>query len=389
MRRWLLTCLLLALLLSWPAQGGAQESRRRRRGPSALKCNIPAIYNFGDSNSDTGGLSAVFPPTVPPNGETFFHNPSGRACDGRLIIDFIAEQLGIPYLSAYLNSIKPNFEHGANFATRGATIRQQNEAWFQNYVSPFSLDIQLTQFDEFKAQTTYFYNQAREQTGRDGLPEPEDFSKALYMFDIGQNDLDAGFRKMSNREVLADIPNIISLFADAVQHLYGTGARAFWIHNTGPVGCLPMKTVDMEHHLKPGIVDEHGCIKDQNDIAKEFNKQLKERVIKLRAELPQAALTYVDIYSAKYKLISNARDLGFEEASKICCGYRRNGTKIWCGYNANVNGRDIHAGSCPNPSKVISWDSVHYTESANHWIASLIINGSLSDPPIPIAQACQ
>lgn len=71
-----------------------------------------------------------------------------------------------------------------------------------------------------------------------------------------------------------------------------------------------MKTVDMEHHLKPGIVDEHGCIKDQNDIAKEFNKQLKERVIKLRAELPQAALTYVDIYSAKYKLISNARDLG-------------------------------------------------------------------------------
>lgn len=70
-----------------------------------------------------------------------------------------AEQLGIPYLSAYLNSIKPNFEHGANFATRGATIRQQNEGWFQNYVSPFSLDIQLTQFDEFKAQTTYFYNQ--------------------------------------------------------------------------------------------------------------------------------------------------------------------------------------------------------------------------------------
>ena len=39
-----------------------------------------------------------------------------------------AEHLGIPYLSAYLNSIKPNFEHGANFATRGATIRQQNEA---------------------------------------------------------------------------------------------------------------------------------------------------------------------------------------------------------------------------------------------------------------------
>ena len=72
------------------------------------------------------------------------------------------EHLGMPYLGVCLNlnySIKPNFEHNANFATRGATIRQQNEGWFQNYVSPFSLDIQLTQFDEFKAQTTYFYNQ--------------------------------------------------------------------------------------------------------------------------------------------------------------------------------------------------------------------------------------
>lgn len=53
--------------------------------------------------------------------------------------------------------------------------------------------------------------------GRDGLPKPEDFSKALYMFDIGQNDLDAGFRKMSYQQILADIPNIITLFADAVR----------------------------------------------------------------------------------------------------------------------------------------------------------------------------
>lgn len=53
--------------------------------------------------------------------------------------------------------------------------------------------------------------------GRDGLPKPEEFSKALYMFDIGQNDLDAGFRKMSHPQILADIPNIITLFANAVQ----------------------------------------------------------------------------------------------------------------------------------------------------------------------------
>lgn len=52
-------------------------------------CNFPAIFNFGDSNSDTGGLSAAFGQAPPPNGETFFHAPAGRFCDGRLLIDFI------------------------------------------------------------------------------------------------------------------------------------------------------------------------------------------------------------------------------------------------------------------------------------------------------------
>lgn len=52
-------------------------------------CHFPAIFNFGDSNSDTGGLSAAFGQAGPPHGESFFHHPAGRYCDGRLIVDFI------------------------------------------------------------------------------------------------------------------------------------------------------------------------------------------------------------------------------------------------------------------------------------------------------------
>ena len=56
----------------------------------ALKdCKFPAIFNFGASNSDTGGFAAsLFPPTAP-YGETYFHMPVGRFSDGRLIIDFL------------------------------------------------------------------------------------------------------------------------------------------------------------------------------------------------------------------------------------------------------------------------------------------------------------
>jgi hypothetical protein len=51
----------------------------------------PAIYNFGDSNSDTGAVYATFTSVQPPNGISFFGSLSGRASDGRLIIDYISE----------------------------------------------------------------------------------------------------------------------------------------------------------------------------------------------------------------------------------------------------------------------------------------------------------
>ena len=52
-------------------------------------CGYEAIFNFGDSNSDTGGFWSVFPGAPPPNGMTYFKRPAGRASDGRLIVDFI------------------------------------------------------------------------------------------------------------------------------------------------------------------------------------------------------------------------------------------------------------------------------------------------------------
>ena len=49
------------------------------------------------------------------------------------------------------------------------------------------------------------------------LPRPEDFSKALYTLDIGQNDLQAGFKSMTEKQVLESIPSIIDQFALAVE----------------------------------------------------------------------------------------------------------------------------------------------------------------------------
>lgn len=49
------------------------------------------------------------------------------------------------------------------------------------------------------------------------LPVPEEFSKALYTFDIGQNDLSVGFRKMNMDQLRAALPDIVNQLASAVK----------------------------------------------------------------------------------------------------------------------------------------------------------------------------
>jgi len=56
---------------------------------SYSKCDFEAIFNFGDSNSDTGGFWAAFPAQSGPFGMTYFKRPAGRASDGRLMVDFL------------------------------------------------------------------------------------------------------------------------------------------------------------------------------------------------------------------------------------------------------------------------------------------------------------
>ncbi|XP_075657050.1 GDSL esterase/lipase At3g27950-like [Castanea sativa] len=351
-------------------------------GPS-WDCHIPAIYNFGDSNSDTGSVSAAFSRLPPPYGDTFSGKPSGRYSDGRLIIDFIAEKLGLPFLSAYLDSIKPNFRHGANFGASGSTIQPADAKLFGAGFNPLSLNIQLLQFEQFKDRTKEAFNQDKSSWIKNNLPRPEDYSKALYTLDSGQNDLHFGLVQTTEEQVRASIPNIIDMFAVAVKKLYQEGARTFWIHNTGPIGCLPFFAVwNRPKHFK---ADQNGCIKSYNQLAQEFNKQLKDKVFQLRTQLHHAVLIYVDIYTAKYTLISEAEKQGFVSPLGYCCGHL--GVAA-CWQTSIVNGTEVFAASCSDPSKHISWDGVHYTEAANKWVANHIVDGSLSDPLIPLTKSC-
>ncbi|XP_039054517.1 GDSL esterase/lipase At5g14450-like [Hibiscus syriacus] len=293
--QWKVVYLLGILVLVFAQQWKQVESNAQ----GSVSCGFPAMYNFGDSNSDTGGISAALNEILQPNGETFFGHPAGRASDGRLVL-----RVKLPYLGAYLDSIGTNFRHGANFATGGSSVRPPG-------FSQFNLGIQISQFIQFKARTTTLYNQLnlnrRIALSISNIPRPAEFSQALYTYDIGQNDLGHGFQTMSEKQVLDSISHIIGELAKSIHQLYKEGTRFFWIHNTGPLGCLPYNVI---YGKKAGNLHKNGCVKSQNEAAMEFNSQLKDEISWLRTQFPFAKFTYVDVYSAKYAFISNAKNLG-------------------------------------------------------------------------------
>lgn len=92
------------------------------------------------------------------------------------------------------------------------------------------------------------------------------------------------------------------------QQVYGLGGRSFWIHNTSPLGCLTY-VIDAQEATTPDV-DRYGCLVPYNELSQHFNLKLHEAVSELRKDLALAAITYVDIYSVKYTLISQAKDLG-------------------------------------------------------------------------------
>ncbi|RYQ90604.1 hypothetical protein Ahy_B09g096650 isoform D [Arachis hypogaea] len=246
--------------------------------------SYPAVFNFGDSNSDTGDLAAGLGfQLIQPYGQSYFNASStGRFCWLIIVVD----AMHMPFLNAYMDSIGlPNFQKGCNFAAAGSTILAATAA----SLCPFSFGIQVSQFIRFKARVLELL--AAGQKYKKYVPAEDYFNKGLYMLDIGQNDLAGAFYSKT-----------------LDQKLYDQGARNFWIHNTGPLGCLAQNIA--KFGVDSSKLDEQGCVSSHNQAAKTFNLQLQALCTKLHGQYPDANVTYVDIFTIKSNLISNYSNYG-------------------------------------------------------------------------------
>ncbi|XP_057778834.1 GDSL esterase/lipase At1g09390-like [Salvia miltiorrhiza] len=361
--RFLFILAIISFLLCFPHL--AHSSR-----PSCT--NPPIIFNFGDSNSDTGGLVAGLGiPIRLPNGRAFFRRSTGRLSDGRLLIDFLCQSLNASFLSPYLDSLGSSFSNGANFAIAGSTTLPKNV--------PFALNIQVMQFKRFKDRSVDLAS-----TGVNGLISYDKFGDALYMIDIGQNDIAHSFTDgLSYAQVVKKIPSVLVEIENAVKEIYDEGGRKFWVHNTGPLGCLPQKLA-LAQNVSENL-DSFGCISSYNAAAKLFNEGLRHMCTGLRSEMKDASIVYVDVFAIKFDLIANSTKYGFSNPVMACCGaggppynYEKS---VSCGFP----GYQV----CDEGSRFVSWDGVHYTEAANSIIASKILSTDYSTPPLALDFFCK
>ncbi|KAH0467978.1 hypothetical protein IEQ34_003011 [Dendrobium chrysotoxum] len=376
------------------------RSRRRSLAPPAVfgflltvlffsatlteaRCRFHAIFNFGDSNSDTGGFWAAFPAQRGPNGMTYFKKPVGRATDGRVVVDFLAQALGLPFLSPYLQSIGSNFSHGANFATLASTVLLPNTSLFVSGISPFSLAIQFNQMNEFRERVFELGTQ-------DKLPSKHIFGKALYTLDIGQNDFTSNLAAIGIEGVKQYLPQVANQIAWTIKELYNIEGRTFMVFNLAPIGCYPAFLTQLPHNNSD--LDEYGCMISYNNAVVDYNKLLKETLQQIQSELQNASVIYVDTHSVKLQLYQHPQNYGLKHGTKACCGsgggaYNYN-PQVFCGNNKKIKGVNVTANACSDPQNYVSWDGIHATDAANKIIANAILNGSYFDPPFPLSHLC-
>nr|AFS60085.1 lanatoside 15-O-acetylesterase [Paphiopedilum concolor] len=375
-------------------------------------CRFKAIFNFGDSNSDTGGFWAAFPAQNGPYGITFFHRHSGRASDGRVFIDFLAQALGLPFLSPYLRSIGSDFQHGANFATAASTVLMPNTSVFVSGISPFYLSVQFNQMKDFRdrllgvcsIQNTALHLRSRttlmergrvegRKIGRTegNLPPPDIIGQAVYTLDIGQNDFTSDLAIIGIEGVKQYLPQVAYQIGRTIEELYDIGGRTFLVFNLAPIGCFPAFLKELPHSNSD--LDEYGCMVSYNKAVVDYNNLLNQTLQEIRDQLSDASVIYVDTHSVKLELYQHPKTHGFSYSTRACCGHGGGDYNfdpgLFCGNTKEINGCFVTANACPDPENYVSWDGIHATEAANKLLTMAILNGSYFYPPFPLFELCE
>ncbi|URE39790.1 GDSL esterase lipase [Musa troglodytarum] len=259
-----------------------------------------ALFNFGDSLSDTGNVVLA----GLPYGMTFFGRPTGRCSDGRLVIDFIAEGIGLPHLPP--NTAKDaDFHQGANFAFIAATTlpfdffhqRGLSKGLWVNA----SIHEQVDRFEKLLPSICGTPQECRDFLGK----------SLLVVGEFGGNDYSTGlFASRNVSEVRTFVPPVSQAIAEGLERLIGLGAVDIIVPALLPVGCFPLyltlyNTSDPEDY-GPGT----GCMRRHNALSWYHNTLLRRQLDRLRPKYPAVSIRFADFYAQVFDFAINPLKYG-------------------------------------------------------------------------------
>lgn len=368
----------LSLLLATIVGGGSASP-----SPPVPGC-YTRIFSFGDSLTDTGNYvhltaSSHSPYGAPPYGRTFFGKPTGRASDGRLVIDFIAEEFGLAKVTAIQAGTAPgDFQNGANFAIISATAN--NGSFFAGNgmdIRPFSLDTQMLWFRTHLRELVQAAAAAAQHQNGSGSVGALLSGALVALGEIGGNDYNFAFSRGVPRDAVRRfVPAVVDKLAGAMEELIAMGARAFVVPGNLPFGCTPLYL--QRFRANGGWWDYDpatGCLAWFNRFAQYHNRVLAARLDRLRRLHPDVTIVYADWYEATMSIFQDPGKLGFTNALRTCCGNQT----VPCGRPG--------CSVCKDPSTYGSWDGTHPTEAVYKVIADGVLHGPHASP-VPLADTC-
>ncbi|XP_047047340.1 GDSL esterase/lipase EXL3-like [Lolium rigidum] len=305
---------------------------------------FPALLAFGDSVADTGNnnyVRTIVRANFPPYGKDFAgHKATGRFCDGKVSVDFLASALGVkellpPYLKKDLSL--EELKTGVSFASAGSGYDNST----CRTMSALTMERQLQMFQEYKAKV--------------GGTIPD---KTLYLLVWGSNDIVEHFTFADGITEPNYADYLVKRAISYIQSLVDLGAKRVALTGIPPVGCLPSQRM-----MAGGIRKQ--CATDRNQLSIMFNRKVSQEMATLNAKLPGVTLVYIDLYGIFTDMIERHDALGFKNGKDACCGYIGLAAAVLCNFASPL---------CPDPSKYIFWDSYHPTEAAYKVIIDVIVD---------------
>ncbi|EYU34257.1 hypothetical protein ABFS82_07G108800 [Erythranthe guttata] len=341
-----------------------QNSQQQR--PQNTTCPFKYIYSFGDGITDIGNTVRVLPfgPFLPaarsPYGQTFPGQPTGRWSDGRIAIDYIGSDLGLPNIVPYLSLRGSTSNDGVIFsAARSTTLDRLFFKLRGVAIPPYAIPLS-GQLRWFKAYLSSLCSTPQDCANIVG-------DSVIILGDIEANDIGYALEQgKSIQQVETYVPFIIRALIEAATELIRMGATRVVLTGSVPVGCYPYILTALQTNNATAY-DDLGCLKSVNDLILSKNQLLQEAVTNLAAQFPNVGVYYAGIYDSVQSIIRQSSISG-NMTLKSCCG-------IGGQYNYD---RRRFCGSrgvlvCANPSEYIYWDGLHFTQDLYAQYTNIVV----------------